>query len=307
MSTRSLRDAIFEELLTDTDNNWSPSALRGYEASFKSKTGKEVAFISDEGLAACKVFKQLADTLLQNAQDYFTCGAKCTLSVTLCASLGWPSSVTITRISIRDDNRQKVPMGGIESVLKYIRENESPWIWFETSLAAQDNLNHKSQVDYTRHSILQLETWVGALEKQDAAYAASLFTLLGSNHHRSRDFVGELTTLFAPFRQLNDTNSERSRSLLEIFDGQPEASSHESHLRSIESLASELEGASADDARAVLRLIRRGFRTCRDSMNELKVIFGPLHQRNAEELERAVQIKKVFEAIDKEAGIIDVG
>lgn len=63
----------------------------------------------------------------------------------------------------------------------------------------------------------------------------------------------------------------------------------------------------AEDARAVLYLIRRGYRTCRDSMDELKVIFGPMKQRNAEELERAEQIKKVFEAIDKEAETICVG
>lgn len=42
-------------------------------------------------------------------------------------------------------------------------------------------------------------------------------------------------------------------------------------------------------------------------MDDLKVIFGPMKQRNAEELERAEQIKKVFEAIDKEAETICVG
>ena len=41
-------------------------------------------------------------------------------------------------------------------------------------------------------------------------------------------------------------------------------------------------------------------------MDELKVIFAPLQLRNAEELERAAQIKKVFEAIDKEAESMEV-
>jgi hypothetical protein len=302
--------ALISTLLTDVDNIWSTSTLHGYEAYFKPKIGKEVGIISNEGTASCRVFKQLAEALLQGAQDYFTQGVGCTLGEVLRSSLGWPSDVTITRVSLRGlrgDDHQKLPVDKIECVLKYIREDKAPWIWLETSTEPQQTLKQNDQVDYTRHSILQLEKWVNTLTKPDATYAASLFTLLRRNHRRSRDFVEDLTALFAPFRQLNDANSERSRSLLEIFDGQSEASSHASHLSKIESLASDLKGTSAEDARAVLYLIRRGFRTCRDSMDELKVIFGPLHQRNAEELKYAVAIKKVFEAIDKEAENLDVG
>jgi hypothetical protein len=72
-------------------------------------------------------------------------------------------------------------------------------------------------------------------------------------------------------------------------------------------LAVELDGKTAEDARAVLYLIRRGFGTCRDYLDKLKVIFGPLQQRCVEELERAIQIKTVFEAIDEEAETICVG
>jgi hypothetical protein len=95
--------------------------------------------------------------------------------------------------------------------------------------------------------------------------------------------------------------------MLETLDDHAEVLPHASHLAKLESLATELDGTPAEDARAVLYLIRRGFRTCHDSMDELKVIFGALQQRNAEELERAVQIKKVFEAIDKEAETIYIG
>jgi hypothetical protein len=42
-------------------------------------------------------------------------------------------------------------------------------------------------------------------------------------------------------------------------------------------------------------------------LDELKVIFAPLQQRSVEEMERATRIKKVFEAIDREAEVIDVG
>jgi hypothetical protein len=281
--------------------------LHGYEAYFKPKKGKEVGIISDEGSASCKVYKQLAEALLQGAQDYFTQGAGCALSAVLCASMGWPSGVTITRVLIRGDNHQRVPMDRVEGVLEYIREEEAPWIWLETSAAElQQTLKHNDQVDYTRRSIFQLEKWVNTLKEQDAAYAASLFTLLRRNHRRSRDFVDDLSILFAPFRQLNDTNSERSRSLLETFEGQTEVSSHASHLERIESLATELDGTSAADAKALLYLVRRGFGTCRDYMDELKVIFAPLQLRNAEELERAAQINKVFEAIDKEAESMEV-
>jgi hypothetical protein len=281
--------------------------LHGYEAYFKPKKGNEVGIISNEGSASRKVYKQIAEALLQGAQDYYTQGAGCTLSAVLCTSLGWPGGVTITRVLIRGDDHQKLPMDRIERVLQYIREDEAPWIWLETSSELQQNppLKLHRQVDYTRHSILQLEKWVDTLTEKDAAYAASLLTLLRRNHRRSRDFVDDLTTLFAPFRQLNNTNSKRSRSLLETFESQTEISSHESHLEKTESLAAELDKTSADDAKALLYLVRRGFGTCRDYMDELKVIFAPLNQRNADELERAVAIKKVFEAIDKEAEGLD--
>lgn len=160
-------------------------------------------------------------------------------------------------------------------------------------------------MDYTDHSILQLEALADTLTEQDAEYATSLFNLLRRNHRRGHDFVQDLTALFAPFRQRNLINSERSRSLLETFEDQIEDSSHASHFERIEGMAADLDGEPAEDAKSILRLVRWGFGTCRDYMNELKVIFGPLQQRNTEELERAVQIKKVFEAIDKETEVIE--
>ena len=92
-----------------------------------------------------------------------------------------------------------------------------------------------------------------------------------------------------------------------VFEGQTEVSSHASHFERIESFTTELDETSAADAEALLYLVRRGFGTCRDYMDELRVIFGPLQQRSVEELERAIQIKKVSEAIDKETGVMDVG
>ena len=252
---------------------------------------------------------QLVNRLFHTAQNYFTQFpygvAAPQFRPLLRAILGWPN-VPITVVELRDENGQTKPVGRIEDFLEYIRKDAAPGIWLKIALEPRTNLNDPNQADYSRHPALQLETWVDTLTEQDAAYATSLFTLLRRNHYRSRDFVEDLVTLFAPFKQLNDTNSERSRSLLEIFDGPTQDSSHASHLAKIESLATELEGTLAGDARAVLYLIRRGFRTCRDSMNELKVIFTPLQLRNVEELERAVQIKKVFEAIDKEAEVMDV-
>jgi len=280
--------------------------LHGYEAYFKTKKGKEVGIISNEGSTTCKVFKQLADTLLQGAQDYFTQGSDYTLSAAVCASLGWPNSVTLTRIRIRGENHQKPTIDNIKSILEYIREDEAPWIYLETSSAVQDNSSHDNQVDYAQHSILQLETWKDTLTKQEAEYATSLFALLRRNHRRSRDFVEDLIKLFAPLRQRNIIDSERSRSLLDTFEGQVEVAPHPSHLEKIESLALALDGPSAEDARAILYLVRRGFGTCRDYMDELKVVFGPLQQRNAEEWKRAVEIKKVFEAIDKETEVMEV-
>lgn len=291
-----------------TDNNWSPRTLYGYEEQYKAGQGKKVGLVLNEGKAGPKVVWQLVNELFQEAQDYFTQDTQNTsysFSTALCAILRWPNSVKITKVSIRGEDEQRMPIGRSKDFLEYIRNDGDPWIWIETSVAFEGNFSQNDQVDYARHSILQLEAWVETLSEEDVVYATSLFNLLRRNHRRSRDFVEDLTALFAPFRQRNSINSERSRSLLETFEDQMEDLSHASHLDRIEGLAAELEGEPSEDAKALLRLVRRGFGTCRDYMDELKVIFGPLQQRNTEELERAVQIKKIFEAIDKETEVIE--
>jgi hypothetical protein len=266
-----------------------------------------VGFVLNEGIAGHKVVWQSVNDILLEAQNYFTQGADHPFSAALCAVLGWPSSVTITKVSVRSEKEQKMSIEKIEDFLNYVRKDVEPWVWLDTTSVTRKNLTDANQADYTRHPVLQLEKWLDTLTEQDAGYATSLFALLRRNHRRSRDFVEDLTGLFAPLRQLNTVNSERSRSMLETLDDHAEVLPHASHLAKLESLATELDGTPAEDARAVLYLIRRGFRTCHDSMDELKVIFGPLQQRNAEELKRAVQIKKVFEAIDEEAETIYIG
>jgi hypothetical protein len=303
--------------LTHADNDWHPGTLYGYEAQTLALAGKTVGFIVDEGTEACQVFTRLVDSVLQGAQDYFTRGPgpEFTASAAMCASLGWPKGVMITKACTRVHKRTRKLVGRIENVLEYIREEKAPWVWLETSLSSHNHAHQNDQndqgtqtdqaeqTDYSRHSILQLETWADTLAVGDAEYATHLFALVRRNHRRSRDFVEDLAALFAPFRQLNTINSERSRSLIEIFEGQIEAASHPSHFAKIEGLATELEGASAEDARAILHLVRRGFGTCRNYLDELKVIFGPLQQRSIEELELAIRIKTVFKAIDKETEV----
>ena len=317
-------------LLTHVDNDWHPGTLWGYEAQTSASADKEVGFIVDEGTDAHQVFTRLVNSVFQGVQDYFTQGPnpEYTASAAMCASLGWPKGVIITKVCTRIRKRVRRRVDRIENVLEYVREDKAPWIWLDTSLAGRNESNHTNQADqnnqanqtdladqtnpteqtdYSCHPVLQLETWVGNLTNEDAGYAAHLFALLRHNHRRSRDFVEDLSALFAPFRRLNTINSERSRSLIEVFDDQTETASHPSHLAKIEGLASELDGMSAEDARAILHLVHRGFGTCRDYLDELKVIFAPLQQRSVEELERATQIKKVFEAIDKEAEVMDIG
>jgi len=295
-------------ILTDADNNWSPKALFGYKVLYPVAHDKDVGLTLNEGSAVHKTMFREVNDIFQAAQNYFTQGAQDAdaFGTNMCAMLRWPSNVIILKASIRGKRDQETPIGRIEDFLEYVRKDAAPWVCLEMSPVAPRITHHFDQADYSRHPVLQLEQWVDTLPEQDAGYAASLFTLLRRNHRLSRDFLKDLTELFAPLRQLNILNSERSRSLLETFEDQTEASSHASHLERIESLATQLDEASAEDARAVIHLIRRGFRTCRDSMDELKVIFGPVQQRNAE-LERAVQIRNVFDAIDKEALIIDVG
>jgi hypothetical protein len=297
-----------DTILTVADKDWSPRALRGYSAPSNVRRDR-IAIILEHGTAVREVFMIYPAVLRGSLDrlDYTTADMTYTSSQWICAILQWPSSVTVTKISVRGYRDQKQSMEKLEDLLEYINENHQPWIWLETSSAKQSSLYHGNQPDFAHHPVLQLAAWVGTLADEDAEYATHLFALLRRNHRCSHDFVEDLTALFAPFRQLNTINSERSRSLIEIFEGQIETASHPSHLAKIESLAVELDGKTAEDARAVLYLIRRGFGTCRDYLDKLKVIFGPLQQRCVEELERAIQIKTVFEAIDEEAETICVG
>lgn len=300
-----------DALLTIVDNNWDPMTLNGYMEQYDVEQDKSFTLVLDEETTGGKVFKLPARTFIQSAEDYFTPGANGTLSTALCIILGWSNKVTITDVSTRfGGDNDRVPEDSITEVLEHLRTDEEPWVWLETSSVGPRvprNINRIDQTDYTRHPILQLETWVDNLtEQHDVEYAKSLFTLLRRNHRRNRDFVEYLTTLFAPFKQLNTANSKRSRSLLDALEGQVEAESHPSHLEKMKSMAAQLDETSAEDARAIFRLVERGFGSCREYMEELKVVFGLLQDRNAEELERAVQIK-VFDAVDKEADTIDVG
>lgn len=188
--------------------------MRGYGERYKVSQRDNVGFTLNEGIARDKVVWRSVNEIFQEAQNYFTQGINHPFSISLSAVLGWPSSVNITRVKIRSDNDQRMSIERIEDFLNYVRKAHEPWVWVDTAAVSRKDLNDINQADYTRHPVLQLEKWVNTLTEQDAGFAASLFTLLRRNHRRSQDFVEDLTKLFAPFKMLNTTSSERSRSLL---------------------------------------------------------------------------------------------
>jgi hypothetical protein len=295
-------------ILTEVDNFWYPySLIDSVVTSSNRRRPRNVRIISEGGTFLLDVLKIRTDDLLQRAQHSFAQDSEYTMSRSMCAMLGWPGSATITKVSVRDDNKQKRPKERVEDILEYIRTSKEPWAWIETSSSGQESLNHNNnQADDAWHPIIQLETWVDELaEQQNIEHAKSLFALLRLNGY-SCELVKELTALYAPFRQRNTVVSQRAHSQLKDLKDRVEDDSGSSPLEDLECLALELDEMSVEDARAIFRLVRRGFGTCRDYMDELKVILGPLQQRHAEEFERAQEIKRVFEAIDNEAQILEV-
>ena len=290
--------------LTAVDNNWDPWTLTGYEANFKDERHpRKVRIISEEGISLLDVLKIIPGDLLQRAQDYFVQHSEYTLSTSICAMLGWPSSVTITNVSVRDKNNQKRPTERIEHILRYIRTSKEPWVWVEISSGLKD----AAQTDYARHPILRLEKWVDGFGEQKEEYAKSLFAFLRRNHRCSRDFVDDLTALFEPWRSNILAFYHRQRLLSDIFDDKLEHIERRrgslQTVRSLKSLAALLEDpASVQDARAICRLVRKRIVTCHEYRDELKEIYGPLHAAfNREEMERALKMTREFQDIEMEA------
>jgi hypothetical protein len=119
--------------MTNTDSEWNPETMRGYEERYRVAQRNNVGFVLNEYIAGHKVVRQLVNDILLEAQNYFTQGADHPFSAALCAVLGWPSSVTITKVSVR---------------------SEKPWVWLDTTSVTRKNLTDANQADYTRHPVL---------------------------------------------------------------------------------------------------------------------------------------------------------
>jgi hypothetical protein len=113
-----------DTILTVADKDWSPRALRGYSAPSNVRRDR-IAIILEHGTAVREVFMIYPAVLRGSLDrlDYTTADMTYTSSQWICAILQWPSSVTVTKISVRGYRDQKQSMEKLEDLLEYINEN----------------------------------------------------------------------------------------------------------------------------------------------------------------------------------------
>lgn len=295
VSTRRMAIVMQRDILIGLANDWDPRNL------LSSGTGKEVGFVLNEDTNVSKTLTQDVKELLQAVQTYEAQhpGDDATLCEVLCAILWWPSCVTITGVSTRDNDDNEISLETLGDFEEFVRKDKEPWIWLKTSSVGGHGLILGNHEDYSGHPTLELERLVDRITEHEAKDVASLFSLIRSNHRCSSEFVEDLIKIFAPVKQRNDMDFERASSLLRIFQNWPVNNEDPFfQLEGLEGLVADLDEELAEDARAVLRLVRKGYGNCSDNADELNTIFEAKKARNAEMWTRADQIKNIFEAID---------
>jgi hypothetical protein len=133
-------------------------------------------------------------------------------------------------------------------------------------LVAQQNHQHLPQ-SYSNHPILELGAFVKHLSDRDAKIAPHLFALVREDHERSGGDVEELKSFFAPLRKQFDEEFTVANEKLLAFEKAEGAS------LDYEALVGDLEGAAAEDARVLLRLLQRNSKDGQRSSGDLHEIF----------------------------------
>jgi hypothetical protein len=72
-----------------------------------------------------------------------------------------------------------------------------------------------------------------------------------------------------------------------------------SQVLKLEGLVEHLDDAHAEDARAILHVVRRNLKGGRGFAGELSRLFQPVKQRNAEAWKRVSRVKKIFDELEQ--------
>jgi hypothetical protein len=185
---------------------------------------------------------------------------------------------------------------------EFINSQELPVFRVQSSVATPDvapttrSSQQTPQQMYANHRILTLEALIDELPDNDAEIARPLFELVRKGHSRSDEHIKDLEAMFAPITQRNAEEWEQINRIKTIFD---EVDRNKSQVLRLEDLVDHLDDDHAEDARAILHVVRRNLKGKRGLSGELSRLFQPVKQRNAEAWKRVSRMKKVFDELGR--------
>lgn len=226
------------------------------------------------------------------------------LSDTLLGCLGWLKSSYRTGIILHPAEGSpapNAPVWTLAALWEVIDSQELPIFRVQSSAAAL-NVAANSHVQpapppmYANHRILALEALVDELPDNDAQIARPLFELIRKGHSRSNEHIKDLEAMFASVKQRNAGEWERRNQMKTILD---DVARDKSQVLKLEGLVEHLDDAHAEDARAILHVVRRNLKGGRGFAGELSRLFQPVKQRNAEAWKRVSRVKKIFDELEQ--------
>jgi hypothetical protein len=226
------------------------------------------------------------------------------LSDTLLGCLGWPKSSCLDSIALHPEGNLASgdSVQSLAALWNAIDSQDTPVFRVQISgISASAALNCPSGQPsppqrHSNHSILALEALVNELPDNDAQIARPLFELIQKGHSRSREHAMDLEAMFAPVKQRNAEEWEQTNQTKKIFD---EVARDKSQVLKLEDLVGHLNEPYAEDARAILHVVRRNLKGGRGFAGELSRLFQPVKQRNAEAWKRASRMKKIFDKFEQ--------
>lgn len=226
------------------------------------------------------------------------------LSDILLGCLGWFKSSCHTSTILRPEGNvaSSDPVQTLAGLWEVIDSQELPIFRVQSSevipdVAANTRASHPTPPQtYANHSILTFEALIDELPENDAAIARPLFELIRKGHSRSAERIKDLEAMFAPLKRRNAEEWERSNQMKTIFD---EVARDKSQALKLEGLVEHLDETHAEDARAILHVVRRNLKGGRGFSGELSRLFQPVKQRNAEAWKRVSRMKKIFDELEQ--------